>query len=101
MAKKAVIERQKRRERVVAKYAERRGELLEVAHDLKRPIEERLEARRGLALLPRDASPVRLRNRCAVTGRPRGYVRFAGMSRIAFRALALRGELPGVRKASL
>ena len=100
MAKKAVVERQKRRERQVAKFAERRADLLALANDLRRPLEERLDARHALALLPRDANPVRLHNRCAVTGRPRGYIRYTGMSRIAFRELALKGELPGIRKAS-
>lgn len=101
MAKKSMIEKEKRRQRTVEKHAEERERLREIAGDESLSQEERVEARRRLALLPRDANPVRLRNRCAMTGRPRGYIRWAGLSRIAFRQLALRGELPGVRKASL
>ncbi len=101
MAKKALIEKEKRRQRTVEKHAEERERLRALAKDSSRSQEERMDARRQLSLLPRDANPVRLRNRCALTGRPRGYVRWAGLSRIAFRELALRGELPGVRKASL
>lgn len=88
MAKKSQVERQKRRERLVAQYAERRGALL-AAGDYA-----------GLAKLPRDASPTRLKSRCAVTGRARGYIRKFGVSRIVFRELASRGQLPGVTKAS-
>lgn len=88
MAKKSQIERQKRRERLVTRYATRRGELL-AAGDYE-----------GLKKLPRDASPTRLKNRCAVTGRSRGYIRRFGVSRIVFRELAMRGQLPGVKKAS-
>ena len=63
--------------------------------------EERFAARQELAKLPRNSAAIRLRNRCAVTGRPRGYMRFFGLSRITFRDLALKGELPGIRKGSL
>lgn len=88
MSRKSVIARQVKREKMVAKYAERRAALKE-AGDY-----------RALALLPRDSSPVRLKNRCSLTGRPRGYIRKFGISRIKFRELALAGRIPGVTKAS-
>ncbi|MGB5874136.1 MAG: 30S ribosomal protein S14 [Bacteroidota bacterium] len=88
MAKKSVRARQARRERVVAKYATLRKELKENGD---------YEA---LQKLPRDSSATRLHNRCSMTGRPRGYIRRFGMSRIAFRELALEGKIPGVVKAS-
>lgn len=88
MAKTSKVNRQKHREQMVAKYAARR-EALKAAGDYQ-----------ALADLPRDASPTRLRNRCELTGRPRGYVRFFGVSRIVLRELAHKGELPGVKKAS-
>ena len=101
MAKKSMIEREKRRQRLVEAKAEVRKELRAVSVDMKRSPEERFAARQQLAKLPRNSSPIRLRNRCAVTGRPRGYIRFFGLSRITSRALALKGELPGIRKGSL
>lgn len=85
---------------MVAKYAEERAGLKAIAENLGRPIEERMEARRALAGLPLNSSPVRVRNRCQITGRPRGYLRFFGLSRIAVRDLALKGQLPGVRKGN-
>ncbi len=88
MAKTSIKARQRKRERMVAQYAEKRAEL-KAAGDYK-----------GLDLLPKNASPVRLKNRCQMTGRPRGYIRFFGMSRIAFRDMALAGKIPGVKKAS-
>ncbi len=88
MAKTSKIERQKQREKTVAKYAEKRA-ALKAAGDYQ-----------GLSALPRDASPTRLRNRCELTGRPRGYIRFFGVSRIVMREKAHKGELPGVKKAS-
>ena len=100
MAKLAVINRQAKREALVKKYAEKRKQLLSIIQDSKATDEARDEARAKLQALPRDASPVRLRNRCAITGRPRGTFRKFGLSRIALRDLALRGELPGVVKAS-
>ena len=101
MAKKSAIERNKRRIRMVEKYAPRRAELKAVATDASRSMEDRMAARADLARLPKNSSPVRIRNRCALTGRPRAYIRFFGLSRIAFRDLALKGQLPGVRKGSL
>ncbi|WP_423190308.1 30S ribosomal protein S14 [Alkalibacterium sp. f15] len=88
MAKKSKIEKSKRQERTVEKYAELRSELKE---------QEDYEA---LAKLPRDASPTRLQNRDKIDGRPRGYMRKFGMSRINFRKLAHEGKIPGVKKAS-
>lgn len=101
MASKAAIEKNNRRRRLAAKYATRRNELRAVASDMKRTYEERMEARAKLALLPRNSNPNRIRNRCNLTGRPRAYMRFFGLSRIAMRELAVAGELPGVRKSSL
>ncbi len=88
MAKTSVIARQTKREKLVAKYAKKRAEL-KAAGDYE-----------GLQKLPRNSSPVRLKNRCQVTGRPRGYLRAFGLSRIKFRELAREGKIPGVKKAS-
>jgi small subunit ribosomal protein S14 len=85
---------------MVKKYAARRKELLEIAGNQKLSTEERYAAREKLQKLPRDASPVRLRNRCALTGRPRGVYRKFGLGRGKLRILALHGEVPGVIKAS-
>jgi small subunit ribosomal protein S14 len=88
MAKKSWIARQKKRERLVAKYAAKRRRLKEQGdHE-------------ALQKLPRNASPVRLRNRCQITGRSRGYIRMFGISRIVFRNFAREGKIPGIRKAS-
>ena len=100
MAKTAVINRDKKRRQTVKKYAARRKELLEIAGNQKLSPEERYAAREKLQKLPRDASPVRLRNRCALTGRPRGVYRKFGLGRGKLRILALHGEIPGVIKAS-
>ncbi|MBK9450890.1 MAG: 30S ribosomal protein S14 [Bacteroidetes bacterium] len=88
MSKKSIIARQKKREKLVVKFAEKRKALKE-AGDWT-----------ALSLLPRDSSPVRLKNRCSLTGRPRAYIRKFGVSRIKFRELALAGRIPGVTKAS-
>ena len=88
MAKESVKARQRKREKMVAKYAERRA-ALKAAGDYK-----------ALDLLPKNASPVRLKNRCQLTGRPRGYIRHFAVSRNIFRDMALQGKIPGVRKAS-
>jgi small subunit ribosomal protein S14 len=100
MARRSLTEREKRRARLVARYAERRTALKEliVAPDTAPAL--RADAVRRLAALPRDASPVRQRIRDSVDGRPRGVLRFFGLSRIRFREMALRGQLPGVRKGS-
>jgi small subunit ribosomal protein S14 len=84
----------------VKKYAAKRKALLEIANDPRQPQEERYAARMKLQQLPRNASPVRLRNRCALTGRPRGVYRKFGLGRGKLRDIALRGEIPGVIKAS-
>ena len=100
MAKLAVINRQAKRVAMVKKYAEKRKQLVAIIQDPKATDEARDEARAKLQAMPRDASPVRLRNRCALTGRPRGVYRKFGLGRIKLRELALRGEVPGVIKAS-
>jgi|TARA_Y100000814_G_C12230019_1_gene367965 small subunit ribosomal protein S14 len=101
LAKKSAIARNKKRIRMVEKYSEIRNELKDIANSSKTSFEEKMEARRKLDLLPKNSSPVRVRNRCQKTGRPRGYMRFFGLSRISMRDLALRGHLPGIRKGSL
>ena len=100
MAKTSVVNRQKKRVATVKKYAARRKELLEIAGNQKLSVEERYTAREKLQKLPRDASPVRLRNRCALTGRPRGVYRKFGLARGKLRLIAMHGEIPGVIKAS-
>ena len=100
MAKKSAIEKNKYRRKLVKKFAGRRERLLAVANDESKSMEERFEARLKLAELPRNASPTRIRNRCEVTGRPRAYYRKLGMSRIALRELASKGQIPGMVKSS-
>lgn len=100
MAKKSSIEREKKRSRLVALHAARRARLKAIAKDDVLPQEERFLARLRLAKLPRNSSPVRLHNRCEVTGRPRGYERAFRMSRIALRDLASKGQIPGMTKSS-
>lgn len=101
MAKTSLVVKNERRKRIVAQYAAERAALLAEARDMTRSARERFEARQKLALLPHDANPNRIRNRDGATGRPRGYIRHFGLSRISFREMALDGLLPGVRKASL
>jgi small subunit ribosomal protein S14 len=100
MAKLAVVLREKKRRQTVAKFKARRQALLDVIRSAKASDEDRDAARAKLQKLPRDASPSRLRNRCAITGRPRGVYRKFGLGRNKLRDLALRGEVPGVIKAS-
>jgi small subunit ribosomal protein S14 len=100
MAKLAVKLREQNRRRTVEKFKARRAALLETLRDPRATDEAREEARLRLQKLPRDASPVRLRNRCALTGRPRGVYRKFGVARTKVRDLALKGEVPGVIKAS-
>ncbi len=100
MAKKGKIESNEKRKKLARKYAKKRAALLAIARDRSRPIEERWEAQMKLASLPRNSAPIRVRNRCELTGRPRGYYRKFRLSRIALRELANRGLLPGVTKAS-
>ncbi|MCC5034032.1 30S ribosomal protein S14 [Streptomyces sp. WAC 00631] len=100
MAKKSKIAANERRRRVAARYAERRAELKEIIRRPSTPPAERLAAQRELRDQPRDASATRIRNRDSVDGRPRGYLRNFGLSRVRLREQAHAGHLPGVRKAS-
>jgi small subunit ribosomal protein S14 len=100
MAKLALKLRDQKRRKTVEKFKARRATLLEIMQDPRASDEAREEARAKLHKLPRDASPVRLRNRCAMTGRPRGVYRKFGLGRNKLRELALKGEVPGVIKAS-
>ena len=100
MAKKSAIENNLRKQRLAKKFAGRRRRLLDIANDESRPMEERFEARLRLAALPRNGSIVRVRNRCEVTGRPRGFYRKVKMSRIAVRELGNQGLVPGLVKSS-
>ena len=100
MAKKSCIIKNEKRKEVVKRYAQQRAILKEVIRNPGSSLEERMEAQRGLQALPRNASPIRVRNRCLISGRTRGFLRRFGMSRIDFRLLALRGDIPGVRKSS-
>jgi len=100
MAKTGSIERNKKRERLAKKYATRRAKLKAAAVDESLPLEERFAARLKLAQLPRNSAPSRVRNRCELTGRPRGFYRKLRVSRIALRELASKGQAPGVVKSS-
>ena len=100
MAKQSVIQRQLKRARLVAKHAAKRAELKKVLADPKVTEEAFYAAQRKLAKLPRNGAKCRLKNRCAISGRPRAFIRKFGLSRITFRELALSGQIPGVTKAS-
>ncbi|MCP5268439.1 MAG: 30S ribosomal protein S14 [Zoogloeaceae bacterium] len=100
MAKLALINRDEKRRQMVEKYAKKRTELLAIINNAGLSDVERFEARLKLQQLPRDASPVRLRNRCQITGRPRGVYRKFGLGRSKLRDLVMRGEVPGMTKAS-
>ena len=100
MAKLSLIEREKKRAKLVAKYAEKRAALEAIVADQSKSEEERYEARLKLQALPRNSAPTRQRNRCQVTGRPRGTFRKFGLGRIKLREFAMRGEIPGMTKAS-
>lgn len=100
MAKKSAVERNLKRQRLVAKYAIKRAALKKVARDTSKPVDERFAAQLKLAGLPRNSAQSRVRNRCQVTGRPRGYYRKLKMSRIALRQLASSGLIPGMVKSS-
>jgi len=100
MAKKSMVERQRRRERTVQRYAAKRAQLRKIVSDSKATEDEKEAARLKLQGLPRDASPVRLRNRCSITGRPQGYYRKFGLARNKLREATMRGEIPGLSKAS-
>jgi small subunit ribosomal protein S14 len=100
MSKLALINREAKREALVKKYEAKRKALKAVIEDQTRSMEERIEAQGRLAALPRNASPTRLRNRCALTGRPRGTFRKFGLARSKVREAAMRGDIPGLVKAS-
>ena len=100
MAKKAMVERELRRQRKVKKYEARRAALKEVINNRDLPMEERFKTSLKLAKLPRDSSATRLHNRCQLTGRPKGYYRKLKISRIALRELGGAGQIPGMVKSS-
>jgi small subunit ribosomal protein S14 len=100
MAKKSSIEKNTRRRRMTKKFANRRAKLKAIAHDKKLPTEERFAATLKLAELPRNSSATRIRNRCTLTGRPRGFYRKHRLSRIALRELGSKGLVPGLVKSS-
>ncbi|HSN72599.1 MAG TPA: 30S ribosomal protein S14 [Steroidobacteraceae bacterium] len=100
MAKKSMINRQKRREQLVRKYSAKRAKLREIISNPNTTTAERDEAVAKMQSLPRDSSASRLRNRCQITGRPRGYYRKFGLSRTKLREATMRGEIPGLGKAS-
>ena len=100
MAKTSMVEREKRRARIVKKYAAKRAQLKELIRSPKTSPEERAAAQAKLQSLPRDASPSRARKRCAITGRSRGVYRKFGLARVKIREVANRGEIPGLSKAS-
>jgi small subunit ribosomal protein S14 len=100
MAKKSSIVKNDRRKQLVLQYKERRDQLKVIVKNADLPLQERLEAQAKLSALPKNSSPVRVRNRCALTGRARGYMGMFKLSRIKFRELALDGVLPGVKKTS-
>ena len=100
MAKMALFERELKRDKLVAKYAKMHAELKAISTAAKRTGEERAAARLGLQMLPRNANPTRQRNRCAITGRPRGTFAHFGLARAKIREMAFAGEIPGIVKAS-
>jgi small subunit ribosomal protein S14 len=100
VAKVALIERELKRDKLVAKYAKKYAELKAVANDAKHSDEDRAQARLALQKLPRNANPTRQRNRCAITGRPRGTFRQFGLGRAKIREMAFAGNIPGITKAS-
>ena len=100
MAKTALIQREQKREKLAAQYAKKYAELKAIANDAKKGDDERMAARLALQKLPRNAYPTRQRNRCEMTGRPRGTFRQFGLARAKIRELAFSGDIPGVTKAS-
>ena len=100
MAKKSMIARDVKRQKMVERFAAKRAALFAIIQDVQQSEEDRALARAKLERLPRDASPVRLRNRCKLTGRPRGVFRKFGLARNKLRDIAMRGEIPGMTKAS-
>lgn len=100
MAKTSMVNRERKRERMVEKYAGKRAALKRIIKDMSLTAQERKEARIKLNKMPRDSSPSRLRNRCSLTGRPNGYYRKFGLGRNMLREAAMRGDIPGLVKAS-
>ena len=100
MAKKSMTEKNARRERVVKRYAAKRAALKELIRNPRTSDDERASAQQKLQALPKDANPIRVRNRCAITGRTRGFYRKFGLGRTKLRETTMRGEVPGLRKAS-
>jgi small subunit ribosomal protein S14 len=100
VAKMALIQREIKRDKLVAKYAKKHAEYKAIASDVKRSEDERAAARLALQKLPRNANPTRQRNRCAITGRPRGTFQHFGLARAKIREMAFAGEIPGMTKAS-
>ena len=100
MAKKSQIHRDRKRKALIAKHAETRGELRRKLNDPNTSIEEKIQVQEAFAKLPRNSCPTRLNRRCEISGRSKSYYKKFGISRIALRELALRGQLPGVRKSS-
>ena len=100
MAKLSLINRDQKRRELVKKYAKKRAALVAIINNTKASDDDRYEARLKLQQLPRNANPTRLRNRCAITGRPRGFFRKFGLGRNKLREFAMRGEVPGIVKAS-
>lgn len=100
MAKKSMVERELKRTRLVEKYAARRAELKAIIQSVEASDEDRFDAQLKLQSLPRDSSPVRQRNRCRITGRPHGYYNKFGLGRNKLREAAMRGDIPGLTKAS-
>ncbi|NNC78372.1 MAG: 30S ribosomal protein S14 [Woeseiaceae bacterium] len=100
MAKTSMVQRELKREKLVAKYAKKRAALKATIRNINSSDEERAVAQAKLNAMPRDASPIRQRNRCAITGRPHGVYRKFGLARTKLREAAMRGEIPGLTKAS-
>ena len=100
MAKKSMIAKNLNRRKIVARYAEKRKELKAIIKNPKSSLDEKKLALMALEKMPRDANPIRIRNRCNLTGRPRGYYRKFGLSRISLREMANNGKIPGITKAS-
>ncbi|PCI78582.1 30S ribosomal protein S14 [Candidatus Aerophobetes bacterium] len=100
MARKALIEKEKKRQKLVDLKADKRAALKKIVKDLYTPIEEKIKAQEALNKLPKNSSPIRLRNRCSITGRARGYLRKFRLSRITFREMAHKGLIPGVTTSS-
>lgn len=100
MAKQSMVQRDLKRARIVAKYAKKRAEIKAIIANPETSYEDMMDAYVQLQKLPRNSSPIRVRNRCQISGRPRGYYRKFGLSKTQFREAAMRGDIPGLKKAS-